>query len=75
MSVDPDARLGPLVGKTQQKKVLGFIRRALDAGVTSATGDGTFAGDSNDVGCFVKPVIFVDVDTETEVPIASNEDS
>ena len=44
-NMDPEARLGPLIGKTQQTKVLGFIRRALDAGVSSATGDGSFAGD------------------------------
>ena len=41
-NMDPDTRLGPLVGKAQQAKVLGFIERARAAGVRSVTGDGTW---------------------------------
>ena len=65
--MEPDSRLGPLITKAQQQKVLGFIQRALDAGAESLTGDGTATPAEYAGGNFVSPVVFNDVDTALEV--------
>ena len=65
-----ERRLKWLWGPRLQEKVLGYIDRALAAGLRSVTGDGrcelpaALAG-----GSFVKPVVFVDVgDAQADSP-------
>jgi hypothetical protein len=61
--VQPETRLGPLITKRQQDKVLGFVDRALAAGVPSLTGSGRWTPPAGQEGAaalaggnFVKPV-------------------
>jgi betaine-aldehyde dehydrogenase len=62
---DPEARLGPLVSKSQHDKVLGFIDRARAAGVDCAIGGQRPA--HLDKGYFVEPTIFLDPPTDAEI--------
>ena len=59
-NMDESTRLGPLITKKQQEKVLGFIQRAIDSGAaTSLTGDGQWSAPASLAnGNFIKPVIF-----------------
>jgi acyl-CoA reductase-like NAD-dependent aldehyde dehydrogenase len=63
---DPATRLGPLVSATQRERVLGFVRRALEAGVELACG-GVEPPAGLAQGYFVQPTVFTDVDPRCEV--------
>jgi betaine-aldehyde dehydrogenase len=63
---DPLARttdLGPLVHKTHQERVLGFIEEGKKEGAVLKTG-GTAAGGSLSAGAFVRPTVFDDVHSD-----------
>jgi 1-pyrroline dehydrogenase len=55
--------MGPVISKSQQERVLGFLERATSAKATILTG-----GDTNgSSGFFVKPTVVVDVDQSSEI--------
>ena len=56
-----DVEMGPVISKSQQERVLGFLDRAKGAKVL--TGGGT----NGDRGFFVKPTVVVDVDQTDEI--------
>jgi 1-pyrroline dehydrogenase len=56
-----DIEMGPVISKSQQERVLGFLDRA--KGATVLTGGGT----NGDRGFFVKPTVVVDVGQEDEI--------
>src|SRR3989442_3985850 len=53
--------MGPVISKSQQERVRGFLDRAKKA--TVLTGGGT----NGDRGFFVKPTVVVDVDQQDEI--------
>ena len=56
-----EVEMGPVISKTQQERVLGFLDRAKGAKVLTG-------GDTNgDRGFFVKPTVVVDVDQADEI--------
>jgi 1-pyrroline dehydrogenase len=59
-----DVEMGPVISKTQQERVFGFLERATQSGKARVlTG-----GDSNgDRGFFVKPAVVTDVDQQDEI--------
>jgi 1-pyrroline dehydrogenase len=58
-----DIEMGPVISKSQQERVLGFLERASSGKARVLVG-----GDSNgDRGFFVQPSIVVDVDQEDEI--------
>jgi betaine-aldehyde dehydrogenase/aminobutyraldehyde dehydrogenase len=58
-----DIDMGPVVSQNQQKRVLGFVERAADAGATVETG-GSAMGDR---GFFVKPTVVSGPDQRSEI--------
>ncbi len=68
--LDAGARLGPLVSKTQQERVRGYIKQGIAEGATLVTGGpeqpGAFAK-----GYFVKPTVFAHV--KSSMTIAQEE--
>ncbi len=56
---DPDTRIGPLISKEHQDKVLSYYRKAREEGATVVTGGGVpmMPGDLKD-GCWVQPTIW-----------------
>ena len=60
VALDEKSRLGPLVSKTQQERVRGFIRKGLEEGATLVTG-GPEQPDGLPKGFFVKPTVFANV--------------
>ena len=56
-----EIEMGPVISKSQQERVLGFLDRAKKA--TVLTGGGT----NGDRGFFVKPTVIVDVGQEDEI--------
>src|SRR5438093_4736200 len=56
-----DIEMGPVISKSQQERVLGFLERAKGAKVL--TGGGT----NGDRGFFVKPTVITDVGQEDEI--------
>src|SRR2546426_2036341 len=56
-----EIEMGPVISKSQQERVLGFLDRAKKA--TVLTGGGT----NGDRGFFVKPTVVVDVDQQDEI--------
>lgn len=56
---DADTKIGPLVSKIHQKKVLSYYQKAEDEGATIVTGGGvpTMPADLKD-GCWVQPTIW-----------------
>ena len=61
---DPGTRIGPSASKSQYKTVLGFIERAQRDGARLVSG-GT--DKVRDIGYFVAPTVFADVDPESEL--------
>ncbi|MBV9089155.1 MAG: aldehyde dehydrogenase family protein [Mycobacteriaceae bacterium] len=61
---DPATRLGPLASQSQYQTVLGFIERAQCDGARLLTGG---AEKIRDIGYFVAPTVFVDVDPDSEL--------
>jgi acyl-CoA reductase-like NAD-dependent aldehyde dehydrogenase len=57
---DDKTRLGPLVSKTQQERVRGYIRKGIEEGATLVTG-GPEQPANLPKGYFVKPTVFADV--------------
>jgi 1-pyrroline dehydrogenase len=58
-----DIEMGPVISKSQQERVFGFLERATGKGASVLTG-----GDSNgDRGFFVKPTVIVDVEQTDEI--------
>ncbi|SEP30055.1 aldehyde dehydrogenase (NAD+) [Halogranum amylolyticum] len=63
--IDDDARMGPVVSKSQQKEVLGYIQTGVDEGATVATGGGV--PEDKDQGYFVEPTVLTDVTNDMTV--------
>lgn len=61
---DPGTRLGPSASAGQQQTVLGFIERASGEGARLLTGG---AQKIRDVGYYVAPTVFADVDPNSEL--------
>jgi 1-pyrroline dehydrogenase len=58
-----DIEMGPVISKSQQERVFGFLERATGKGASVLTG-----GDGNgDRGFFVKPTVIVDVEQTDEI--------
>ncbi len=58
-----DVEMGPVISKSQQERVFGFLERAAEGKARVLTG-----GDGNgDRGFFVRPTVVVDVDQEDEI--------
>jgi 1-pyrroline dehydrogenase len=58
-----DIEMGPVISKSQQERVFGFLERATGKGASVLTG-----GDSNgDRGFFVKPTVIADVEQSDEI--------
>ena len=60
---DDEIGMGPVISEEQQRRVLGFLERAVDAKATVLAG-GEATGDR---GFFVKPTIVTDVDQDAEI--------
>lgn len=60
---DVDTMLGPLVSRTQQDRVLGYIDKGRSSGATLLTGGGR----GRDDGYFVEPTVFVDAAHDSEI--------
>jgi acyl-CoA reductase-like NAD-dependent aldehyde dehydrogenase len=67
---DATTRLGPLVSKTQQDRVRGYIKKGVDEGATLVTG-GAEQPEDLPKGYFVKPTVFANV--KTSMTIAQEE--
>jgi betaine-aldehyde dehydrogenase len=61
---DPGTRIGPSASKSQYETVLGFIERARHDGARLLTGG---ANKVRDVGYYIAPTVFADVDPESEL--------
>ena len=59
-AMDPKTRLGPLVSKTQQERVRGYIKKGVAEGATLVTG-GAEQPEDLPKGYFVKPTVFANV--------------
>ncbi|MBK8132036.1 MAG: aldehyde dehydrogenase family protein [Gammaproteobacteria bacterium] len=59
-SADPRAKLGPLISRTQQERVRGYIRKGIEEGAELITG-GAEQPDNLPKGFFVKPTVFGNV--------------
>lgn len=59
--LDKDTNVGPLVNKTQQQKVLGYIKSAVEEGATIAGQASPDTVDKHDKGYFVHPTIITNV--------------
>ena len=57
---DAETRLGPLVSKTQQERVRGYIRKGIEEGATLVTG-GAEQPEGLPKGYFVRPTVFANV--------------
>jgi 1-pyrroline dehydrogenase len=60
---DAELDMGPLVSKSQQERVIGFVDRARGYGATVATGGGT----NSDRGYFYQPTVVTDVAQDAEI--------
>jgi 1-pyrroline dehydrogenase len=60
---DAELDMGPLVSKSQQERVIGFVDRARGYGATVATGGGT----NGERGYFYKPTVVTDVAQDAEI--------
>jgi acyl-CoA reductase-like NAD-dependent aldehyde dehydrogenase len=69
-ALDAATTMGPVVSATQRERVLGHVRAALDAGARTIAGGPERPG-GLDVGHFVAPTVFADVDPA--LPIAREE--
>lgn len=64
---DAGTTLGPLVSRAHRDSVLGFVRRAQEAGATVVTGGRVPDGDRTRHGCFLLPTVLADVAPAMEV--------
>jgi len=63
--LDPATNMGPLVSKSQQKRVLGYIRLGKKEGARLAFGGKVPSGLES--GCYVEPTLFTDVDNRMRI--------
>jgi betaine-aldehyde dehydrogenase len=61
-----EAKLGPLVSKTQQERVRNYINKGIEEGATLVTG-GAEQPEGLEKGFFVKPTIFANVDNKMTI--------
>ncbi|HVU01922.1 MAG TPA: aldehyde dehydrogenase family protein [Polyangiaceae bacterium] len=69
-ALDGKSRLGPLVSKTQQERVRGYIKKGIEEGATLVTG-GPEQPENLPKGYFVKPTVFANV--KNDMTIAQQE--
>jgi len=58
---EPGTLCGPVISAKQRTRVLGYIQKGIDEGATLLVG-GTDPPDGRDMGFWVRPTLFVDVD-------------
>ncbi|MFE5708439.1 aldehyde dehydrogenase [Rhodococcus koreensis] len=63
--LDKATAIGPLVSAAQRERVLGYIEDGRSAGYHTTTGGGV--PDSQPLGWFVEPTVFVDVDNSARI--------
>ncbi|GCE43885.1 Aldehyde dehydrogenase [Rhodococcus wratislaviensis] len=63
--LDKATAIGPLVSAAQRERVLGYIEDGRSAGYRTTTGGGL--PDSQPLGWFVEPTVFVDVDNSARI--------
>ncbi|QSE93446.1 aldehyde dehydrogenase [Rhodococcus pseudokoreensis] len=63
--LDKATAIGPLVSAAQRERVLGYIENGRSAGYRTTTGGGV--PDSQPLGWFVEPTVFVDVDNSARI--------
>jgi betaine-aldehyde dehydrogenase len=63
---DANTRLGPLVSKTQQERVRGYIKTGIQEGATLVTG-GAEQPDNLPKGYFIKPTVFANVKNSMKI--------
>ena len=63
--LDKATAIGPLVSAAQRERVLGYIEDGRSAGYRTTTGGGV--PDSQSLGWFVEPTVFVDVDNSARI--------
>ncbi|QSE79603.1 aldehyde dehydrogenase [Rhodococcus koreensis] len=63
--LDKATGIGPLVSAAQRERVLGYIEDGRSAGYRTTTGGGV--PDSQPLGWFVEPTVFVDVDNSARI--------
>ncbi len=61
-----EAKLGPLVSKTQQERVRSYINKGIEEGATLITG-GAEQPEGLEKGFFVKPTVFANVNNEMTI--------
>ncbi|MCI4146643.1 aldehyde dehydrogenase family protein [Streptomyces sp. MMS20-AI2-20] len=64
--LDPATRIGPLASETQRRRVDDYIRRGVEDGATLVVG-GPGRPEGLEVGAYVKPTIFCDVDPDSVI--------
>ncbi len=64
---DPNTDLGPLISKTQQDRVLGYIAKGKAAGAKLAVGGGVPSDPALSKGFFVEPTVFTGVDNKMTI--------
>lgn len=63
----PGVSLGPVVSKSQEQLILGYIERARSSGLTLLCGGEKLKGAEFDNGYFIQPTIFDNVPPESEL--------
>lgn len=63
--IDDDGQMGPVVSEGQQQEILDYIETGKEEGATVAAGGGV--PDDKDVGHFVEPTVFADVDNDMTI--------
>jgi acyl-CoA reductase-like NAD-dependent aldehyde dehydrogenase len=63
---DPETSMGPVISAKQRERVRGYIQSGIDEGATLLLG-GVEPPDGLDVGFFVRPTVFVDVDNSMTI--------
>ncbi|MFC7134800.1 MULTISPECIES: aldehyde dehydrogenase family protein [Salinibaculum] len=63
--IDDDGQMGPVVSEDQQREILDYIETGKEEGATVAAGGGV--PEDRDVGHFVEPTVFADVDNDMTV--------
>jgi 1-pyrroline dehydrogenase len=59
-----EVEMGPVISQAQQKRVLGFVERAVAAGARIVTGGDAYAGRA---GFFVQPTVLADAAQDSEI--------
>lgn len=64
--LDPETKMGPLVSRSQQRRVLDYIRIGTEEKAVPLSGGRAPSGASAD-GCFVEPTVFAGVDNSMRI--------